>query len=216
MDNNNLKPSMPEPTPAKTTAPSPLRSAGALHKTPWPHAPLHQLSQSGTYFVTVGTYQKQHHFRGRDRLCVLHRGLLTVARDFGWRLEAWAVFSNHYHFLGHSPVGPDGAGNLSRMLGLLHEKTAKWINRLDSAPGRKVCHNFRDTRLTYEKSYLARLNYVHRNPVKHKLVLVANQYPWCSAAWFERTATAAQVKTIYGFKTDKLEVHDDYDPALEW
>jgi hypothetical protein len=23
----------------------------------------------------------------------LHRGLLTVARDFGWHLEAWAVFS---------------------------------------------------------------------------------------------------------------------------
>jgi putative transposase len=145
--------------------------------------------QSGTYFLTVGTYLKQHHFRGRDRVRVLHRGLLTVARDFGWRLEAWSVFSNHYHFVAHSPPGPEGARSLSRMLGLLHEKTAKWINRLDNAPGRKVWHNFRETRLTYEKSYLARLNYVHRNPVKHKLVLVASQYPWCSAAWFERTAT---------------------------
>jgi putative transposase len=177
-------------------APSPLRSAGALHKTPWPHAPLHQLSQSGTYFVTVGTYLKQHHFRGRERLRVLHRGLLTVARDFGWRLEAWAVFSNHHHFVAHSPGGGVGAQNLSRMLGLLHEKTAKWINRLEDAPGRKVWHNFWDTRLTYEKSYLARISYVHRNAVKHKLVLVANQYRWCSAAWFERTAAPAQVKTI--------------------
>jgi putative transposase len=80
--------------------------------------------------------------------------------------------------VGHSPSGAQGAQNLPRMLGLLHEKTAKWINRLDNTPGRKVWHNFRETRLTYEKSYLARLNYVHRNPVKHKLVLVANQYPW--------------------------------------
>ena len=35
------------------------------------------------------------------------------------------------------------------------------------------------------KSYLARLNYVHQNPVKHGLVRVANQYRWCSAAWLE-------------------------------
>jgi putative transposase len=102
------------------------------------------------------------------------------------------------------------------MLGVLHEKTAKWINRLDGTPGRKVWHNFRETRLTYEKSYLARRGYVHRNPVKHKLVLVANQYPWCSAAWFERTASPAQVNTIYSLKTDKLLVGDEYDAAAEW
>src|ERR1051326_4702120 len=73
----------------------------AKPKVPWPHAPLHQLGQRGTYFLTAGTYQKAHHFRGRGRVRVLHRGLLTVARDFGWHLEAWAVFSNHYHFVGH-------------------------------------------------------------------------------------------------------------------
>ncbi len=102
------------------------------------------------------------------------------------------------------------------MLGLLHEKTAKWINRLDDTPGRQVWHNFWETRLTYEKSYLARLNYVHQNPVKHGLVPVANQYPWGSAGWFERTARPAQVKTINAFKTDKLNVFDEYDTAPEW
>src|ERR1043166_942376 len=71
-----------------------------------------------------------------------------------------------------------------------------------------------ETRLTHPNSYLARLNYVHQNPVKHGLVRVANQYPWCSAGWFERTARPAQVKTIYGFKTDKLKVIDDYDVSL--
>ena len=145
---------------------------------------------------------------------VLHRGLLSVAQKFGWRLEAWAVFSNHYHFVGHSP--DEGAESLAQMLGFLHEKTAKWINRLDEKAGRKVWHNFWETRLTYKKSYLARLNYVHQNPVRHGLVPVANQYPWCAAGWFERVARPAQVKTIYGFKTDRLKVLDDYDVAVEW
>jgi len=137
-----------------------------------------------------------------------------VARDFEWRLEAWSVFSNHYHFIGHSPV--EGANNLSEMLGLLHEKTAKWVNRLDDESGREVWHNFWETKLTHRNSYLARLNYVHQNPVKHGLAPVANQYPWCSAGWFERTARPAQVKTIYSFKVDKLKVLDDYDVELDF
>lgn len=185
-------------------------------QTPWPHAPTHRISESGTYFVTAGAYRKEHYFRGANRLSVLHRGLLAVAEKFGWQLEAWAVFSNHYHIVAHSPVAEDGAGSLSQMLALLHERTAKQVNRLDDAAGRQVWHNFRETRLTYEKSYLARLNYTHQNAVKHGVVKVANLYPWCSAAWFERTATPAQVKTIYSFKTDKLQVSDDYEVANEW
>lgn len=145
---------------------------------------------------------------------VLYRGLLSVGGKHGWQLEAWAVFSNHYHFIGHSP--DEGAESLSQMLGFLHEKTAKWINKLDDSSGREVWHNFWETRLTHQTSYLARLNYVHQNPVRHRLVAVANQYPWCSAGWFERTARPAQVKTIYGFKIDKLKILDDYDVADEW
>src|SRR5882757_673994 len=115
--------------------------SSASRKAPWPHAPLHQLSDRGTYFVTAGTHLKEHHFRGAARLRVLHRGLLTVAGKFGWQLEAWAVFSNHYHFVAHSPAKGENAGTLSQMLSLLHEKTAKWLNRLDGTPGRKVWHN---------------------------------------------------------------------------
>jgi putative transposase len=82
------------------------------------------------------------------------------------------------------------------MLKVLHVKTAEWVNGLDHTPGRQVWFNFRDMRLTYQKSYLARLNYFHQNPVRHGLVAVANQYPFCSARWFERTASEAMVKSI--------------------
>ncbi|AHF92278.1 hypothetical protein OPIT5_20525 [Opitutaceae bacterium TAV5] len=182
----------------------------------WPHAPTHQLSARGTYFVTASTCQKAHHFRGRERLVVLHRGLLTVAHDFGWRLESWAVFSNHYHFVGHSPDNAPDASNLSDMLSVLHARTAGWVNRLDAGQGRQAWFNFWETRLTHQRSYFARLNYTHQNPVRHGLVSVANQYPWCSAAWFEREALPATVKSIYRFKTDRLQVMDDFAPAAEW
>ncbi len=119
------------------------------------------------------------------------------------------MFSNHYHFVGHAL---DDASPLKRFLTHLHADTAREINRRDDKLGRQVWYNFWDTELTFEKSYLARLNYVHQNAVKHGLVPVASQYRWCSAAWFERTATPAQVKTIYRFKTDTIRIQDDFAP----
>ena len=101
------------------------------------------------------------------------------------------------------------------MLGLLHARTAGWINRLDGEPKRKVWHNFWDTKLTYEKSYLARLHYVHQNAVKHGLVSVANQYQWCSARWFEQIASPAMVRSIYRFKIDRLTVRDNFVPVVK-
>ena len=45
-------------------------------------------------------------------------------------------------------------------------------------------------------------------------LVIANQYRWCSARWHERTASAAQVKTIYGFPVTELKVKDDDDVAM--
>ena len=185
-------------------------------KTPWPYAPTHLLSQRGTYFVTGATYEKAHHFRPAKRLQVFQRGLLTVAEKFGWQLEAWAVFSNHYHFVAHSPVTAADAASLEPMLKMLHVKLAGWVNQLDGTPARQVWYNYRDTRLTHQRSYLARLNYVHQNAVKHGLVPVACQYPWCSAGWFERTASPAMVKSIYRFKTDNVSVADEFEANADW
>jgi putative transposase len=180
---------------------------------PWPHAPPHRLGERGTYFVTGSTWQREHHFRGRERLAVLHRGLLKVAAQYGWELEAWAAFSNHYHFIARSP---EDATTLRPMLKTLHARLAGWVNRLDGTPARQVWFQFRETRLTYEKSYLSRLNYVHQNPVRHGLVPVANQYPWCSAGWYERVTDPAMVRTVYGFKTDRINVEDDFQPSTDW
>ncbi len=161
--------------------------------------------------MTAGTYKKAHFFAGDQRLKALHDGLLKYASNYGWQLEAWAVFPNHYHFVGHSPGGAeDGAESLPIFLADLHQHSAAWVNGLDAARDRKVWHNYWETKLTFEKSYHARLNYVHQNAVKHGLVPVANQYPWCSAAWFENTAEPSMVRTIYSFKTDAVNVLDDF------
>jgi putative transposase len=140
-------------------------------------------------------------------LSLLEDELLTLALRYHWQLEAWAVFVNHYHFVAR---GHAQEGRLDKFLKHLHSNTARKVNQLDDRGGRSVWHNFWDTKLTYERSYLARLNYVHQNAVRHGLVSVSNQYPGCSASWFELTVSPAMGKTIYSFKVDKLNIDDDY------
>ena len=173
----------------------------------WPHAPVHRLADNAVYFVTASTLHKQHFFDTPVKRDLLERHLLALAKQGGWQLEAWAVFANHYHIVAR---GKPDSRNLGESLHNLHGVTSRELNKLDGVQGRQVWFNFRDTKLTIQYSYLARLNYVHQNAVKHKLVTVANQYPWCSAAWFERMASPAQVKTIYGFKIDRVKVEDDF------
>ena len=173
----------------------------------WPHAPVHRLDADGVFMVTGATLYKKHLFKTPNKLSLLENRLLKLAKDYHWQLEAWAVFSNHYHFVARSL--PE-AGDLGQMLSQLHTETARDLNRLDHTEGREVWYNFWDTKLTFQKSYLARLNYVHQNPVKHGLVAAANQYHWCSSAWFERTAAPAMVKTIYSLKIDQVKVMDDF------
>ncbi|HEV2224220.1 MAG TPA: transposase, partial [Candidatus Acidoferrales bacterium] len=131
--------------------------------TEWAHSPTHRLEAGGAYMVTAGTYQKQPFFSSAKRLTYLHDSLLHFAARYGWRLEAWTVFPNHYHFIA---ISPKKAATLPRFISHLHTFTAKEINRDDEAPGRKVWFQYWDSRITYQRSYLARLSYVHSNAVR--------------------------------------------------
>ncbi len=120
---------------------------------------------------------------------------------------SWAVMANHYHFVGDAPGGVDGT---KLMVKALHSRAAIWLNRHDGIAGRKVLYQYWDTCLTDEKSYLARLHYVHHNPVKHGLVENAANYPWCSMNWFCQNARAGFRRTVLSFKTDRVSVPDDF------
>ncbi len=172
----------------------------------WPHGPTHWLFEPGTYIVTAGTYQKLPHLHSPQRRDFFLKSLFDYAIEFQWNLRAWAVLANHYHFVAASSE----PAKLRKFLGKLHMKTAKQLNLWDNTPGRKVRFQFWESHITFERAYLARLNYVHYNPAKHGVTPLAENYRWCSASWFIQNASLAFVNTVKNFKTDRVNVPDDF------
>ena len=172
----------------------------------WPHSPLHRLDARGTFMVTAGTYGKEPFFGTSGRLTFLQRQLILLCDEHSAALQAWAVFPNHYHYIARleQPL------NLRDLVRHLHSVTAREVNRLDGAAGRKVWFQYWDSQIFFQKSYFARLRYVHENPVRHGIVARAANYAWCSAGWFERKAEPGFRKTVLGFPCERLAIPDAF------
>ena len=173
----------------------------------WAHAPAHLFVPNAAYIVTASTYRRTRLFDTPAKRDNLLQTLFLEAQRWSWELQAWAVMANHYHFVA---LAPPEAETLSRLVRSVHSRTAVWLNREDGAAGRKVWFQYWDTCLTYQRSYLARLNYVHHNPVKHGLVPNAEAYPWCSLAWFVAKASPGFRRTVLSFKYDRVSVEDRF------
>jgi putative transposase len=194
-------------SPARRQAHLELNSSPPINLRNWPHSPAHRFQQAGTYIVTAATYKHVPVFRDAERLTSLTNRILELAERYGWLSQAWAVFPNHYHLICSSQT----SNSLRSFLRHLHSITAIEINKLEQTPGRQIWFEFWETRITFPRSYLSRLNYVHQNAVRHGLVRVPAEYPWCSAGWFERTAKRSFYQTVSSFKTDSLNVPDDFE-----
>jgi REP-associated tyrosine transposase len=173
----------------------------------WPHAPPHYFTPHGIYIITAATLHRAPLFNSGAKLDLFRDTAFELTKNYALILQAWAFFPNHYHVV----IGFEKTTARHKdFLGHLHRELAIRLNHMGSTPGRRVMYEFWDTRLTFEKSWLARLNYVHQNAVKHGLVAVANEHPWCSAPWFETNARPSFVKSVYSFKTDRIKVPDDF------
>ena len=72
--------------------------------------------------VTAATLHKEHLFADAAKLTLLEHDLLSLAKKYQWQLEAWAVFTNHYHFVARRN---DESASLKKLLTHLHADSAQ-------------------------------------------------------------------------------------------
>lgn len=160
------------------------------------------------YMVTGAILHNQHLLMESRRKEFFLQTLVERTKLLGWNLQAWSVLNNHYHFIAQAP---ENAATLATLIRQLHSITAIKINHWDNISGRQVWFNYWDSCLTYEKSYLARLHYVHINAVKHGLTNHAADYPFCSYKWFVERGDEVLKQQVLSQPIDRVKIADDFD-----
>ena len=173
----------------------------------WLHSPPHIFVPNALYMVTGGTLHKIPIFSGNERLNMVQSVLIDTAEQLGWEIQAWALLPNHYHIIAFATESSEPLPGFIRRF---HSITARKVNQMDKKTGRKVWFQYWDKLITYEKSYLARMNYVHNNPVKHGFADDPLMYPFCSASFFARKADPAFYRRVIAFPYNKLRIKDDF------
>lgn len=123
--------------------------------------------------------------RGNGRQQIFHKDgdyqafidlLLQARGEYGVKVLAWCLMSNHFHFL----VQPSDAVQLS-----------KWVQRLMTTHVRRYHKHYGTNGHVWQGRYksfivqddehlLAVARYVEGNPVRARLTLTAGEWPWSS------------------------------------
>jgi len=130
--------------------------------------PPHIYKANTCYFIPASIVHWQR-LLSTDAKRILVRDVLKEAiKQYGIRLYAWVILTNHYHLLlKTSSVAP-----IYKFIKRLHGDSAIRLNKLDNTPGRQVWYQYWDRFPRNERDFWTYFNYIHINPIKHGHVQV--------------------------------------------
>ena len=146
-----------------------------------------------TVFLTLVTYQRRAIFAEPDNIRRLRRAIADVKAEMPFAITAAVVLPDHLHFVWTLP--PDDA-QYSKRVGRLKVLFTRSFKGKESLP-QDVCVSRRRQResdvwqrrfwehtIRDEDDWIRHLNYLHYNPVKHRLVQCPHQWEFSSFRQF--------------------------------
>ena len=156
------------------------------------------------HFITASTYRRARLFDSERFRCEFTATLEELRAELDFKVTGYVLMPDHFHLL----LWPSGKAHPSRIVQSLKERTAKFIlknlqsNRKLSwcqgmlerftlpptvhlhGPYRVWQRRFYDLNVWSEKKRLEKLNYMHGDPVKRRLVDSPEKWPWSSLRFY--------------------------------
>jgi len=143
----------------------------------------------GTFFFTVVSYHRLPIFTSERAREILRAAWRDVQTRYPFTIEAVCLLPEHIHCIW---TLPEGDGNTSvRWKEIKHLFTRQYLNEIGPASERSASrlnrgeaavwqrrfweHDIRD-----ETDFNRHMDYLHYNPVKHRLVNALGDWPWSS------------------------------------
>ncbi len=153
-------------------------------------------------FITASTYRRGRLFDSERFRCEFIALLDELRTELDFKVIGYVLMPEHFHLL----LWPSGEAHPSRIVQSLKERTAKFRN-LQSNRKRSWCQRmlerltlpptvhlhgpyrvwqrrFYDLNVWTQKKRLEKLNYMHGNPVKRRLVDSPEKWPWSSFRFY--------------------------------
>lgn len=177
------------------------------HLKKYQHAPAHLFLENYPYFITAGTYLKQHFFTSDQGKALLLEAIQQTLWKSSTDLMAWAILSNHYHLV----MGLKDPFLLPEIIRKIHSESSVELNKTEKQTGRKIWQNYWDRCIRDEKDYYCKMNYVHFNPVKHGYTEEPSEYGFSSYGLYMKKLGREQLERIVmKYPWDQLDEKDDY------
>jgi REP-associated tyrosine transposase len=158
------------------------------------HRPVHFYVGGGCYFITAAIIDHQPLLCTPQRLAWFADRLAGAVVAEISELVAWVILPDHYHAIIRVPQ----ERSIARLLHRLHGEAAHQLNLEDGTPGRQVWYSYWDHCLWTEGDLWSRINYIHRNPVKHGHVATPAQ--WAHSSWQQFASLAPASEAAVGLQ----------------
>ena len=157
-------------------------------------------SPGGTFFFTLVTYRRAPFLCDEPPLSILRRAINECRQRRPFRIDAFVILPDHIHAIWTLPDGdPDFSTRWARIkLNFTREFLASGGHERPISPSRR--HNrrrgvwqrrFWEHLIRDPDDFNRHLNYIHYNPVKHKLANCPHAWPYSSFnRWVERETYA--------------------------
>lgn len=158
----------------------------------------------GTYFLTLVTYQRQPLFADEENVAKLRRAIATIKQEKPFNIIGAVVLPDHLHFIWTLP--PNDA-NYSWRVSRLKVLFTRSLNNYQSLP-QKISYSrqkhreknvwqrrFWEHTIRDETDLAHHLDYIHYNPVKHRLVSCPHLWQYSS---FHRSVAAGLYTLDWG------------------
>ena len=187
----------PKPSAATTRVPHPSPCKGAGFR-PLRNPLVRYYGQGHLHFLTFSCYRRRAYLgtrRARDRFVKV---LEQVRSGWKFRLIGYVVMPEHVHLL----VSEPRKGDPSRVLQVLKQKTSRLLKGkrrkahgmqlslklagLEESPEHFWQRRFYDFNVWSAKKVREKLQYMHANPMKRRLVTHPKDWPWSSWSYYEK------------------------------
>jgi len=140
--------------------------------------PKHRTAPGASYFVTIKCWQSRAVFQVHENAEILIESLFHYRNSGAYLLHEFVVMPDHLHLL----LTPSTTTSLEKTIQLIKGGSSHRIHKVRNQRMEIWQVGFYDWTIRDHNGWQAKIEYIHDNPVRAKLVENAKDWPFSSAS----------------------------------